>query len=191
MIFICRWLFLTIIHAVSKSRWPNKVTRPAAAIKSLRFALLQMIPMYRLWLHRLFRRYGTHCLLSEKRAINLITHSRPVLFTIIPIYIMIYFSKNTLPPPPPPPTHTHTQTTPPILFSFDLGCFILSDKQMRILKLSLPKVFRSKPKYILVISSVPADSNFRFGICEKQALEGYKFSYCRPIVKRVKDNINF
>ena len=38
MIFICRWLFLTIIHAVSKSRWPNKVTRPAAAIKSLRFA---------------------------------------------------------------------------------------------------------------------------------------------------------
>ena len=39
MIFICRWLFLTIIHAVSKSRWPNTVTRPAAAIKSLRFAL--------------------------------------------------------------------------------------------------------------------------------------------------------
>ena len=36
---ICRWLFFIVIHAISKSHWPYNVTRPAAAIKSLRFAL--------------------------------------------------------------------------------------------------------------------------------------------------------
>ena len=54
MIFICRWLFLTIIHAVSKSRWPNKVTRPAAAIKSLRFALFKPLSgLLSIWPHRI------------------------------------------------------------------------------------------------------------------------------------------